>query len=131
MAELCVTCPECGLRGELAHSGQDFSDPAGSCKHFLNPATCPSLRIPLICARRLLENLEWDAFLATGEEIRIPAVLVQAPVDADKDAPEVSPTLPLVAEDSQTIGLAPSYQPDAVAGEGQIDQGTMATHGDA
>jgi hypothetical protein len=82
-----------------------------------------------MCARRLLENLEWDAFLATGEEIRIPGAFIQAPADADKDAPEVS--LPLVAEDSQAIRLAPIDQPDAAAGEGQVNQGTMATHDDA
>jgi hypothetical protein len=105
MAELFVTCPECGLRGELAHSGREFADPPGKCKHLLNPAKCPSLRIPLIGARHLLDMFEWDAFLAADEEI------------ADEDAPEVFPTLPLVAQDRQAIRQAPTDEPDAVGGE--------------
>ena len=68
--------------------------------------------------------LEWDAFLATGEEIRIPATFIQVLSRGDEDAPEVFPTLPL-AQDSQTIRLARIDEPDAVGGES-----TMATDGD-
>ena len=85
MAQLLVTCPECGVRGELAHSGQEFNNPAGKCKHVLPPARCPSLRIPLLGARRVLEHLEWDAFLAADGEIRIPADFVQTPTGPDPD----------------------------------------------
>ncbi len=65
MAQLIVKCPECARR-ELAHSGQEFNDPAGKSKHVLTPARCPSLRVPLLIlgARRVLEHLEWDAFHA-------------------------------------------------------------------
>jgi hypothetical protein len=62
--------------------------------------------------------LEWDAFPATGEEIRIPATFIQVPSGTDEDAPEVFP----IAQESQTIRLAPIDEPDAVGGES-----TMAT----
>ena len=128
MAQLLVTCPECGLRGELAHSGQEFNNPAGKCKHVLTPARCPSLRIPLLGARRVLEQLEWDAFLAADGEIRIPADFVQTPTGPDPD--EVFPTLPLVAQGGEAIRLAPIDQPDAVAGEAHVERSTMATDGE-
>jgi hypothetical protein len=110
MAQVTVTCSECGLRGALAQSGQEFSDPGGRCKHSLSAARCPSLRIPLMGARRVLENLEWNDFLATGEEIRIPAACIEFPPGAG-DAPEVT-TVPLVAQDSTP--LAPTVEPDAL-----------------
>jgi hypothetical protein len=81
--------------------------------------------VPLIGARHLLDMLEWDAFLATGEEIRIPATFIQVLSRGDEDAPEVFPTLPLVAQDSQAIRLAPIDEPDAVGGKS-----TTATGGD-
>jgi hypothetical protein len=97
MAQLLVTCPECGLSGERAHGRQELNDPASKCKRALTPARCPSLRVPLLGARRMLEHLEWEAFHAADGEILVPAALIQAPTGAG----EVFPTLPLVAQDSE------------------------------
>jgi hypothetical protein len=116
MVQLIVTCPECGLRGELSDTGKEFNNPAGKCKQVLNPARCPSLRIPVLGARRMLEHLEWDAFLAADGEIRMPAAPVQSPTGPD----EVFPTLPLVAQDSEAIRLAAIDAPDAVIGEAHV-----------
>jgi hypothetical protein len=69
MAQLIVTCPECGLRGELTDSKRQLDDPSGECKHHLIPAKCPALRAPLIGARPLLDWLEWDVIM-TGEGLR-------------------------------------------------------------
>ncbi len=44
MAQVLVTCPECGISGELTYSDQEFDAPQDDCKHHLSPATCPSLR---------------------------------------------------------------------------------------
>jgi hypothetical protein len=80
MAELFVTCPECGLREELAHGHQEFDDPRGKCSHRLNPAKCPALRVPLIAARRMLDFLEWDAILASDEAIPSSPSFVEASI---------------------------------------------------
>ena len=64
MPKLFVTCPECDFCGELAHSDQEFDDPSGKCKYLLNPAECPSLHVPLVAARRMLDLLQWDSLLA-------------------------------------------------------------------
>ena len=64
MAQLFVICPECGLRGEVAHSDEELDDPAGKCQHHLKPAKCPALRQPLVAANRILELMEWDSILA-------------------------------------------------------------------
>jgi hypothetical protein len=64
MAHIFVTCPECGIRGELTHSDQEFDGPKDDCKHHVNPAKCPSLRGPLIAASRMLDLLEWEVIMA-------------------------------------------------------------------
>jgi hypothetical protein len=61
MPELFVMCSECGLRGTLAHSRQEFVDPEGRCKLGTKPAKCPHLRDVLIAAHRTLDLLEWHA----------------------------------------------------------------------
>jgi len=114
--------------GNPPENNSSLNNAAGKCKHVLTPARCPSLRIPLLGARRVLEHLEWDAFLATDGEIRIPADFVKTPTGPDPD--EVFPTLPLVAQDSEAIRLAPIDAPDAVIGEAHVDRSTMATDGE-
>ena len=59
MAELFVMCPECGLRGTLTHSKQEFDDPESKCTHQAEPAECPRFRPALVAARRMLDLLEW------------------------------------------------------------------------
>jgi hypothetical protein len=66
MAQVLVTCPECGIRGELTYSDQEFDAPRDDCKHHLSPATCPSLRGPLIAASRMLDFLEWEVIMRDG-----------------------------------------------------------------
>jgi hypothetical protein len=83
MAELIVTCPECGLRDELAHGDLKVDDPQGQCSHRLHPAKCPAFRVPLIAARRMLDFLEWDRISDSDEEIRILPSLIEAPMVPD------------------------------------------------
>ena len=80
MAQIFVTCPECGLRVELAHSDSEFDDPEGECKHHVNPAKCRSIRGPLIAASRMLDLLEWEAIVADE------ALQLSASIPADQDA---------------------------------------------
>src|SRR5262245_29561803 len=87
MAELFVTCPECGLREKLAHGHQEFDDPRGKCSHRLNPAKCPALRVPLIAARRMLDVMEWDAILASDEEIPTSPSFVEATIVPEMPEP--------------------------------------------
>jgi hypothetical protein len=61
MPELFVMCPECGLRGNLTSSRQNFDDIERRCKYEMQPAKCTNLREPLINARRVLDLLEWQA----------------------------------------------------------------------
>ena len=78
MAQLFVTCPECGLRGEVAHSDAELDDPAGKCKHHLKPATCPALRQPLVAANRILDLMEWESILAdevTVQDLPSPSII--------------------------------------------------------
>jgi hypothetical protein len=72
MAHLSVTCFECGLCGELNHSGQDFDDPEGKCKYHLRPLECPALRAPLIGAVHILDLMEWDVVLANEDAVGRP-----------------------------------------------------------
>ena len=76
MPELFVMCPECGLRGKLTYSKQDFDNAAGRCKQLVKPAKCTNLCELLISARRVLDLLEWQARRA------------QASVADDHDAPQ-------------------------------------------
>ncbi len=78
MAQLIITCPECGLRGKLSEIEQELDDPAGECKHHLIPAKCPALRVPLIGATRLLDLLEWDMVLA-DEDLHLSSSMVPNP----------------------------------------------------
>ena len=58
MAELIVTCPECGLQAKvLPGEDQVVGDSRGKCRHRKNPLNCPSLR-PLVSKARkeLLES---------------------------------------------------------------------------
>jgi hypothetical protein len=80
MAELIVTCPECGLRDELAHGDLKVDDPQGKCSHRLHPAKCPAFRVPLIAAHRILDFLDWDGISDSDEEIRIFPSLIEAPI---------------------------------------------------
>ena len=41
MAQLTVTCAECGLHGHLSRRNQELLDPGGRCKHHVIPAECP------------------------------------------------------------------------------------------
>ena len=82
MAELFVTCPECGLREEFVHSEQLLADPQGQCSH-RGPSRCPALRVPLIAARHMLSLLEWDAVSDFDEDIRILPALVEASIMPD------------------------------------------------
>ena len=75
MPELFVMCPECGLRGKLTYSKQEFDDAEGRCRQLVQPAKCTNLRESLISARRVLDLLEWQARRA------------QASVGDDNDAP--------------------------------------------
>jgi hypothetical protein len=76
MPELFVMCPECGLRGKLTYSKQEFGDAGGRCKQLVKPAKCSNLGEPLISARRVLDLLEWQARRA------------QVSVGDDHDAPQ-------------------------------------------
>ena len=60
MAQLTVTCAECGLHGHLSRRNQELLDPGGRCKHHVIPAECPVLRALLVGATRMLDWLEWD-----------------------------------------------------------------------
>jgi hypothetical protein len=71
----------------------------------------------------VLDCLQWDAFIASGEEIRIPAA-------ADEHAREVFAPLPLVAQDSEAIRLAPDDEPDTVVCEEDIDRSRVASNGE-
>jgi hypothetical protein len=70
MACLSVTCPDCGLLGELDASKQELEDPYGKCKFQLRPSECPALRVPLIGAVHILDLMEWDAVLDNEETVR-------------------------------------------------------------
>jgi hypothetical protein len=43
MADMFVMCPECGLRAKLTRSDARVVDAEGECKHWINPANCPTL----------------------------------------------------------------------------------------
>jgi hypothetical protein len=52
MAEIIVTCPECGLQAKvLPHEDQVVGPSRGICRHRKNPLNCPSLR-PLVSKAR-------------------------------------------------------------------------------
>jgi hypothetical protein len=70
MTCLSVTCPDCGLLGELDASRQELEDPGGKCKFQLRPSECPALRVPLIGAVHILDLMEWDAELDNEETIQ-------------------------------------------------------------
>jgi hypothetical protein len=72
MVHLSVTCSECGLRGELNHSRQEFDDPEGRCKYNLRPLECPALHAPLIGAVHILDLMEWDVVLANEDAVSRP-----------------------------------------------------------
>ena len=83
MAQLFVICPECGLRGEVAHDDEPFEDPASKCKHHLNPTECPALRQPLIAANLILDLMQWDSILAddvTVHDLLTPSIIPDADV---------------------------------------------------
>ena len=58
MAEIVITCPECGLQAKvLPAEEQVVGESRGKCRHRTNPLNCPSLRPLLAKARReLLES---------------------------------------------------------------------------
>lgn len=60
MPELFVMCPECGLRGNIAHSKQELDDVEAKCKHHVKPTKCPNLHDPLKSVRRVLDLFEWQ-----------------------------------------------------------------------
>jgi hypothetical protein len=83
MAQLIVTCPECGLRGEVAQIDEEFDDPGGKCKHHLQPAKCAALRQPLLAANRMLDLMKWDSILADDvavQDLPSPSIIPDADV---------------------------------------------------
>ncbi|MBV9235842.1 MAG: hypothetical protein JOZ94_08425 [Xanthobacteraceae bacterium] len=109
MAELIVTCPECGLRDELAHGHLKVNDPQGQCSYHLHPAKCPRLRVPLIAARRMLEFLDWDGISDSDEEIRILPSLIEAPIVPDMPSmshPAARPVAEGADTDVEAVGAA-------------------------
>jgi hypothetical protein len=109
MAELIVTCPECGLRDELAHGDLKVDDPQGKCSHRLHPAKCPAFRVPLIAARRMLDLLEWDRISDSDEEIRILPSLIEAPIVPDMPSmshPAAGPVAEGADSDAEPVGAA-------------------------
>jgi hypothetical protein len=112
MAELVVTCPECGLRDELAQGHLKVDDPQGQCSYHLHPAKCPGFRVPLIAARRMLEFLDWDGISDSDEEIRILPSLVEAPIVPDMPSMSHPAAGPVAAEtDVEPVGAAEGQGP--------------------
>ena len=88
MAQLLVTCPECGLCREIKDREQGLDDPDGECKHHIKPAQCPALRAPLIAASRMLDLLEWETLLADESLQPSPSIVagqeIPEPVQQDR-----------------------------------------------